>query len=194
VDPSAHRITARGAGTQWSYVADARIGLDLAVVGDRVVLGSHDGWVHGLELKTGALKWRYLAAPAHRLIVANGMVTSSWPVFGVADLGGGFVVASAGTHAELDGGVRVVALKADDGTLAWVRNLSKKPTRIPPRGTGLGGKRGAPIAEFSLINAAPAVEGGKVVIDGGAHLNRLEFAPEETEEQINAKWPAQKRR
>jgi len=88
----------------------------------------------------------------------------------------------------------VVALRAEDGTFAWVKTLSKKPTKIAPHGTGMGGKRGTPIAEFSVINAAPSVEGGKVVIDGGEHLNRLEFAPDESEEQINAKWAAQKRR
>jgi hypothetical protein len=41
---------------------------------------------------------------------------------------------------------------------------------------------------------APPEEGGKVVIDGGAHLNRLEFAPNETDEQINARLLTQKRR
>ncbi|MGA2031985.1 MAG: PQQ-binding-like beta-propeller repeat protein [Thermoguttaceae bacterium] len=173
VDPQAHRIEAGNGGDKWAYVADARIGLDFAVVAERVVIGTHDGWVHGLDLKTGALKWRYLAAPAHRLIIANGMLTSAWPVFGVAELANGQVVASAGTHVELDGGVRVVALKADDGALLWAKTITKSTSKILP-----GGK-GSRIVEHSLINAAPAVAGGKVVIDGGAHLGRLEFDPSE---------------
>lgn len=193
VDPQAHRIDACNGSAQWSYVADARIGADFVVLGRTVVLGSHDGWVHAIDLASGALRWRYLVAPTHRWIIANGMLTSSWPVFGVAERDG-LVVASAGTHAELDGGIRVVALRPDDGTVAWEKHLHKTPTRIAPHGEGMGGKRGRPIAEFSLINAAPSVEGGKIVIDGGAHLNRLEFAPEETEEQINARLAAQKRR
>ena len=173
VDPQSHRIEAGNGVTKWAYFADARIGLDFAIVGDRVVIGTHDGWIHGLDLKTGALMWRYLAAPAHRLIVANGMLTSAWPVFGVADLGDGHVVASAGTHVEMDGGVRVVALKADDGALLWVKTIIKTTSKIPP-----GGK-GSQIVERSLINAAPVVAGGKVVIDGGSHLGRLEFDPTE---------------
>ncbi len=191
VDPQAQRIEASNGGNAWAYVADARIGLDFAIVGDRVVIGAHDGWIHGLDLKTGGLKWRYFAAPAHRLIIANGMLTSAWPVFGVADLGGGQVVASAGTHVELDGGVRVVALKADDGALVWAKTITKTASKIPP-----GGK-GSQIVEHSLINAAPSVVGGKVVIDGGAHLGRLEFAPTEPAasicKRISEKPPAKKR-
>jgi outer membrane protein assembly factor BamB len=194
LNPQAHCLRAHNGKNQWNYFADARIGADLAVVDERVILGSHDGWVHCLDLKSGALQWRYLAAPAQRLIIANGMLTSSWPVFGVADLGEGMIVASAGTHAELDGGIRVVALKLEDGSLAWARNLHKKPTEILPRGEGMGGRRGKPIAEFSLINAAPTVEGGRIVIDGGAHLNRFEFSPAETEEQLNTRLLEQKRR
>ncbi|MCY3019498.1 MAG: PQQ-binding-like beta-propeller repeat protein [Planctomycetota bacterium] len=178
VVPQAQRIEAGNGGNKWAYSADARIGLDFAVAGERVVIGTHDGWVHGLDLKTGALKWRYLVAPAHRLIIANGMLTSAWPVFGVADLGNGQVVASAGTHVELDGGVRVVALRAEDGSLVWAKTISKTTSKIPP-----GGK-GSQIVEHSLINAAPSVAGGKVVIDGGAHLGRLEFDPAEPEASI----------
>jgi hypothetical protein len=48
-----------------------------------------------------------------------------------------------------------------------------------------------------LINAAPSVVGGKVVIDGGAHLGRLEFDPGEPAasicKRISEKPPAKKR-
>jgi outer membrane protein assembly factor BamB len=189
IDPQAHRIDASNGAAKWTYIADARIGIDFAVVGQRVVVGTHDGWVHCLDLKTGAMQWRYLVAHAQRLIVANGMLTSAWPVFGVADLGNGQIVASAGTHAELDGGIRVVALKAEDGGLAWVKNLSKTPTIVPAPATG---KR-TQMREFSLINAAPKVESGRIIIDGGAHLNRLEFAPGDSEAQVNAALAVQKR-
>ncbi len=48
-----------------------------------------------------------------------------------------------------------------------------------------------------MINAAPWVVGGKVVIDGGAHLGRLEFDPTEAAasicKRISEKSPAKKR-
>lgn len=194
VDPLAHRLDAVGQNGKWSYYADARIATDFVVSKDTVVIGSHDGWVHAINLQNGALRWRYLVAPGERLITANGLLTSSWPVFGVAELGDGQVVASAGTHAELDGGIRVVGLDVADGNVAWVKNLSKKPTQIGPRGKDTGGKRGFPITEFSLINAAPVVQDGRIIIDGGRHLNRLEFLATETEQEINARLLTQKRR
>jgi hypothetical protein len=194
IDPQAQRLDASNGSAKWSYVADARIGTEFAVVDGTVVIATHDGWAHCLDLATGGLKWRYLVAPAQRLIVANGMLTSAWPAFGVADLGNHQVVVSAGTHAELEGGIRVVGLNVADGALAWSKTLTKKPTHIAARGENMGGKRGSPIAEFSLINAAPTVEAGKVVIDGGAHLNRFEFSPSEAEDEITARMASQKRR
>jgi outer membrane protein assembly factor BamB len=182
IDPQKHRLTAAKGGVSWSFVGDARLGNEFCVVGNCVVIAGHDGWVHGLDLETGVPRWRYFAAPAHRLIVANGMLTSAWPVMGVADLGGGRIVASAGTHVELDGGVRVVALKAEDGSQIWVKTLRKPASKIPP-----GGGRETKIVDRSLINAAPTVEGGKIVIAGGSHLGRVEFDSAESEESINTR-------
>jgi outer membrane protein assembly factor BamB len=180
VDPQRHRVDASGPqGQRWSWVGDARIGAGVVVSNGVAVVGSHDGWVSGLDLATGATRWRYLAAPAQRLAVANGMLTSTWPVFGVADLGGGMAVASAGTHPELDGGIRVVALRASDGGLGWSKTITKTRSAIP------AGGRGSTMADRSLINAPPQVVGGKIVIAGGAHLGSLTIDPAESGEEIS---------
>jgi len=145
------------------------------------VLGSHDGWVHGLDRGTGALVWKHLLAPSHRLIVANNMLTSTWPVFGVADLGKGVVVASAGLHVENEGGVRVAGLRASDGGVVWHKTLTKPPSKI------VGTSR-LPIVDRSLINGVPAVVDGKVVIQSiEKHMGRVEFAPDEDEKAINTR-------
>lgn len=179
IDPQAHRLDASGGDTRWTFTGDARLSTTIAVIGDRVVVAGHDGWVHGLDLATGAPRWRYLAAPAYRLIVANAMLTSAWPTMGVADLGDGTVVVAAGTHPELDGGVRVVALAANDGQTRWVKNLHKTPSRITPGGDG------TQIADRSFINAPPTFKDGKVTIFGGSHLGRFEFAPGDSEASLN---------
>jgi hypothetical protein len=186
IQPQGHRIDATGpGGKKWSYLADARIGTGIVVTADRVVLGSHDGWVHGLDRATGTEVWRYLLAPSHRLIFANGMLTSTWPVFGVADLGGGRVVATAGIHVEHEGGIRVAALNAADGSLVWLKRLQKQVSVIGP-----GGGKSAKIAEFSVVNGIPSVEDGKIIIKSGAHLGKLDFSPDESEESINARLTA----
>ncbi len=190
ITPQAHRLDARKGSTAWTFVGDARLAESFCVVGDRVIVGSHDGWVYGLDLATGARRWRNFVAPAFRQIIANGMLTSAWPVMGVADLGNGQIVASAGTHLEMEGGIRVVALAAADGTQAWVKQLRKTSSTIPA-----GGKQ-AKIVDRSLINAAPRVENGKIVIDGGSHLGHLEFTPDESAESISLRLssPAKKSR
>jgi outer membrane protein assembly factor BamB len=183
VDPSAQRIDAAGpGGKKWAYLAEARIGTGIVVTADRVVLGSHDGWVHGLDRATGALVWKYLLAPSHRLIVANNLLTSTWPVFGVADLGKGVVVASAGIHVEHEGGIRVAGLRASDGGVVWLKALRKPPSTIA---AGDGPKR---IIERSVINVAPRVVDGKVVIKGiEYHMGGVEFSPDEDEQAINTR-------
>jgi outer membrane protein assembly factor BamB len=186
IEPQGHRIDATGpGGRKWSYVAEARIGTGIAVTADRVVLGSHDGWVHGLDRNTGIEVWRYLLAPSHRLIFANGMLTSTWPVFGVAELGNGRVVASAGIHVEHEGGIRVAALNAADGSLAWLKRLQKPVSVIGP-----GGGKNAKIIEFSIINGIPKVADGKVLLQPGSHLGKLDFPPDESEDSINARLAA----
>ncbi len=179
-------------------MGDARLGAAAVISGGVAVVGSHDGWVTGLDLGSGAVRWRYLAAPAQRLAIANGLLTSTWPVFGVADLGDGTVVASAGTHPELEGGVRIVALRSADGGLAWEKNIAKKPIAIP------AGGRGVRFADRSFINAAPMVRDGRILIEADAsleaqnpsHLGRLEFAPDEDAAAISERIsrPPERRR
>lgn|GEM_PF-977825 len=181
VDPSAHRIDATGPNKKsWSYLAESRIGVNIVVTADRVVVGSHDGWVHGLDRATGTLVWKYLLAPSHRLIVANNMLTSTWPVFGVADMGNGMVVASAGLHAEHEGGIRVAALRASDGNVDWLKTLTKPPSPIA------AGKGPHGIVDRSVINGVPSFVDGKVRIESvEKHMGRVEFAPDEDEAAIN---------
>jgi outer membrane protein assembly factor BamB len=190
VDPHLHQIRASQGGRSWAFVADARLAADFAVSGSTVVVGSHDGFVYGLDLASGSLRWRYLAAPAFRSIVVNGQLASAWPVIGVADAGDGLVVASAGTHVELEGGVRVVGLKAESGRPEWVRTLSKPPSTVTP-----GGGKETVIVDRSLINSAPAFIDGQVVFDGGFHLGKFSFRPTESDAELRTRLstPAGKR-
>ncbi|GDY14884.1 hypothetical protein LBMAG53_37620 [Planctomycetota bacterium] len=183
VRPNLHRLEATGPAGSWSFTAGARLGHSLAVVGGLVVIGAHDGRVHGLDLATGAERWRRLVAPAESLIVLNGQLASRWPVFGVADLGDGLVVASAGTHAELDGGIRVEAIRAATGEAVWARTLHKDPSVYGP-----GGKGGTPIISRTLINAAPTVIDGHITIAGGHHLGTFSFAPTESQADLDKRF------
>ncbi len=177
-----HRLEARRDGKViWSVTADGRISAPPVVVGDVVAFGSHDGCVYGVSLADGRPLWRYQVAPAIRLIGVNGQLENAWPVYGVAVQQGHFI-ASAGTHAELAGGVTVVALDPATGTPQWVRHLVKQSATIP-----VGGK-GAQIVSHSFVNSTPRIDGDTIALgDGGRRGGNFSFTIDEDENAINTR-------
>ena len=176
-----HRLEGRRGGkTAWSFVADGRISSPPVLAGDVIVFGSHDGWVYGVGAD-GKLRWKYLLAPSARLIGVNGQLESSWPVYGVALLEGK-VIASAGTHVELGGGVTVAALDPATGKPAWTRHLQKRVSVVPA-----GGKSGGIVAH-SFINSVPRIDGGMIALgDGGRRGGEFKFSPEEPDAALDAR-------
>jgi outer membrane protein assembly factor BamB len=176
-----HRIEATREGkAEWSFLADGRISAPPVVIGELAVFGAHDGCVYAIG-SDGRLRWKYLLAPCERMIGVNAQLESSWPVYGAAAMDG-HVIASAGTHVELGGGVTVLALDPASGRVRWVKRLQKHPSEIP-----VGGK-GANIVAYSFINSVPRIEGGEVVLgDGGRRGGEFRFAPDESEAALNAR-------
>ncbi len=190
VIPNQHRIEARRGGKAvWSYVAGARITSPPVIAGGAAIFGSHDGWVHAVG-SDGRLRWKYLLAPSERLIGVQGQIESSWPVYGVALLDGK-VVASAGTHVELGGGVTVAAFDPATGQPAWIKHLAKPPSVVPP-----GGK-GANIVAYSFINSVPRIVDGVIHLGGGERKDGdFAFSPGDEETALNtrlAEPPAKKK-
>ncbi len=184
--PQQHRLEAtRNGQPAWSFLAGARISSPPVVHGDVLVFGSHDGWVYAVE-KTGTLRWRYLLAPTERLVGINSQHENTWPVYGVA-VQDGKIIASAGTHVELDGGVTVAALDPATGKPAWIRHLKKAPSQVPP-----GGK-GAKIISRSFLNSVPRVNGKLIELgDGGREGGEFSFDLATEEATINAELSSPK--
>jgi hypothetical protein len=175
-----HRVEARRDGkVAWSVTADGRVSHPPLVHEGRAYFGSHDGWVYAVELVDGALAWRHQVAPYPRKTVAYGQLESSWPIHGLA-LHEGLVVASAGTHPELSGGVHVAALDPKTGVAAWRKVLRKPPAAI----TTAGGKTSGPIVPHSFLNEAPASEGGRI------RIGKFDFDPKESEAEIGKRLAA----
>ena len=179
--PHQHRIEARRGGKPlWSFLANARISSRPVFTGDAFIFGSHDGWVYAVE-KSGHLRWKYLLAPTERFVGINGQLENTWPVYGVA-LQDGKVIASAGTHVELDGGVTVAALDPATGKPDWIKHLKKAASQVPP-----GGK-GAKIISHSFLNSVPRVNGNMIELgDGGRKGGSFSFDPTNEESAINLK-------
>lgn len=114
----AHTVYALGAddgSVLWDYVADARIDSPPTVYQGRVLFGCADGCVYCLRASDGALAWRYRAAPAERLIMADGQLESAWPVHGAVLILDGVVYCVAGRSSYLDGGLFLYGLDPRTG-------------------------------------------------------------------------------
>jgi outer membrane protein assembly factor BamB len=174
-----HRIEARrGGALVWTAMADARISGAPVVVGDSVVFGAHDGCVYGVALTDGRPLFRYQLALARRLIVANGQVESAWPIYGLA-VRDGRVVASAGTHPGIGGGVAVAILDPRTGRPEWTTLLTLRPNVIPAGGGRLT------IIDRSFMNSVPRLEDGRIRLgEGGRIGGGFSFSPDETSETI----------
>lgn len=137
------RLLALDAATgqaRWTCQAGGRILTPPTFARGRVVFGTRDGYVHCLDARTGQAAWTFLAAPAQRYIVAYGRVESAWPVHGCLSVVGETVVASAGYHAESDGGIWAWGLHLADGSIRWSRRLhrSREWQTFQPRRTREG--------------------------------------------------------
>ncbi|MBN1443662.1 MAG: PQQ-binding-like beta-propeller repeat protein, partial [Planctomycetes bacterium] len=110
--------------TEWTFTAGARIDSPPSCHRGAVLFGSADGWIYCLRASDGALAWRHRAAPEERLIAAFGQLESAWPVHGSVLVEAGAVYAAAGRTSQLDGGIRLVALDATDGSPIHERVLA----------------------------------------------------------------------
>lgn len=108
---------------RWSYSTDGRVFNPPTFCRGRIVFGTRGGQVHCLDVKTGEPAWTFLAAPTQRFILAYGQVESAWPLHGSLPVVGDTVIASAGYHGEVDGGVWVWGLDLATGEARWKRRL-----------------------------------------------------------------------
>jgi outer membrane protein assembly factor BamB len=128
-----HRVVAldeKDGRTVWDYTVGGRVDTPPTVDGDRVLLGSADGWVYCLRAADGLLAWRFRAAPDETRIVAHGQLESLWPVHGTVLLSNGVAYVAAGRSTHLDGGIRLYALEPGTGEL--IRQL--RPSNSDPQG------------------------------------------------------------
>jgi outer membrane protein assembly factor BamB len=166
--PDAHRVHAVDASTgrkAWTFTADARVDTPPTVSGGRVYFGSRDGYVYCLDLATGGLCWRFLAARNPKQMVAYGQVESAWPVHGSVVVEKGLVLATAGYHPDMDGGIQCWGLEAATGAVRWKRILAaeRAPLALDPA------KSKMPFGYFVpnlVLNTVPNSDGAVAVLPG----------------------------
>ena len=126
---------------RWTKITGGPIRLAPTVVGDRVFVGSDDGWAYCHNAKDGSEVWKFQAAPEDQRVLGNGKMISLWPVRTSLLVDNGVVYFGSGIFpAE---GVFMYALNAEDGRLIW-RNGSggeQPQSSISPQGYLLASKQ-----------------------------------------------------
>lgn len=105
---------------------------------ERLYVGSGDGYVYCFHAPLGRTHWRFLAAPAERMIPVYGTLTSTWPVPSVL-VEGDSVYAAAGISNH--DGTHVFALDANSGKIRWQQHSSayKDGDELPTGGVSVQG-------------------------------------------------------
>lgn len=125
--PHRHQVVALEPATgarRWTFTAGGRVDTPPSIGENLCVFGCHDGYIYAVAVADGQLVWRFRAAPFEARIAAYGQLESPWPVAGSVLLEAGVAYACAGRHPASDGGLRVVALRTQDGRLLWEKLIT----------------------------------------------------------------------
>ena len=112
-----HALDVDTGETLWTFTVGGRVDSPPTWHRGRVVFGSTDGWVYSLRASDGQLAWRFRGAPADRRLMAFEQLESVWPIHGSVLVLDNEVWLVAGRSNYLDGGLRLLRLKATDGEL-----------------------------------------------------------------------------
>ncbi len=150
-DHKAYALDAATGRTVWTFFTDAPIRVAPAVSGHGVYVGSDDGVLYCLDVKSGKLKWKVRAAPQDDRIMGNDRLISRWPVRGGPAVRDGIVYFAAGIWPTE--GVYVYALDARDGKVIWRNDTVGSLVSDKPR----AGRN---------VKSGPAAQGHLAVGDG----------------------------
>lgn len=110
-------LDAASGSIRWTRLLGGPIRLAPAWADGLVYVACDDGYAYCFEAKTGALRWRFHAAPEERRVLGNGRLISLWPLRSGVLVDGGVAYLSAGIFpAE---GIFLFALDAKTGQVIW---------------------------------------------------------------------------
>ena len=112
-----HALDAKTGQARWSFTAGAGVDSPPTFHRGRVYFGSADGWVYCLRADDGELAWQFRGAPVDRRLMAFENLESVWPVHGSVLVMNEEVWFAAGRSNFLDGGLRLLRLRAKTGEI-----------------------------------------------------------------------------
>ena len=119
---------------RWTKITGGPVRLAPMVAGDRVFVGSDDGYAYCLRAGDGSVLWKFRAAPEDRRVLGHGKMISMWPLRSGVLVDDGIAYLSAGVFpAE---GVFLYAVDAGNGREIWRNDTCGEApqSRISPQG------------------------------------------------------------
>lgn len=171
-----HRMVALDAKTgkeRWRFTTGGRLDVPPTVHKGLCLFGSADGWVYCLKASDGALVWRFQAAPYDRRMAAFGQLESEWPVVGGVLVDQGLACFVVGRTTNVDGGVKVYALKPETGEVVW----TSCPT-FPAKsyaGFGNGMLSDLLVSDGSTVSISGSIEGQFELGTGKPFCDRVPY-------------------
>jgi len=121
-DDSVTAFNTTNGGILWKFFAEAPVRHAPTIDGNQALVGSDDGYLYCLDVKTGKVLWKFHGAvdrPTRRLL-GNGRLISRWPVRGGAVVDSGRVYFACGMWPTE--GVFIHCLDAKTGRVIWTND------------------------------------------------------------------------
>ena len=163
-DNKIYCLDAASGRIHWTKITGGPVRLAPAVVGDRVYVGSDDGYAYCLRADDGSVVWQFHAAPEDRHVLGHGRMISLWPVRTGVLVNGPTAYFGAGVFPSE--GVFLYAVDAATGREVW-RNDGcgeTQQSRVSPQGYLLA-SRSTLYAPMGRVSPAAFERAGGRLVD-----------------------------
>ncbi len=124
-DDKVYALDAQTGRERWTFFTEGPVRLAPSISGNKVYVGSDDGYVYCLSRDNGSLIWKYRAADAERMIPGNGRIISTWPVRTGIVVDEGNLYSAAGLFPNQ--GTFIFELDAENGSVKWKQKVDVSP-------------------------------------------------------------------
>ncbi|HUU17691.1 MAG TPA: PQQ-binding-like beta-propeller repeat protein [Sedimentisphaerales bacterium] len=124
-DDKVYALDAQTGRERWTFFTEGPVRLAPSISGNKVYVGSDDGYVYCLSRDNGSLIWKYRAADAERMIPGNGRIISTWPIRTGILVEEGNLYSAAGLFPNQ--GTFLFELSAENGSVKWKQKVDVSP-------------------------------------------------------------------
>ncbi len=124
-DDKVYALDAQTGRERWTFFTEGPVRLAPSISGNKVYVGSDDGYVYCLSRDNGALIWKYRVADPECMIPGNERIISMWPIRTGILIDEGNLYSAAGLFPNQ--GTFLFELNAEDGSVKWKQKVNVSP-------------------------------------------------------------------